>query len=95
MTRRALEQAVAALGGTYAEEANGRWRDMRAEAPAGFVWSCRGVHEVVGGCYAGPADWAAVARDELAEDVRGGVSPCEEPDCEWCEQGEQEAKVAL
>ena len=57
----------------------------KAEAPEGMVWSASGTHELVSSGYAGKGD-RKVIEDDLRERIRGGVEPCDDPDCEWCHE---------
>lgn len=60
--------------------------ELTCEAPAGFVWSSSGVHELVA-CRSG--DECNTTADELwrdvAERMSHGVERCSVESCEWCD----------
>lgn len=52
------------------------------DAPRGFVWSCHGAHGII------------IHEDDtagLASDLRCGLDPCEQADCDMCHPEEEQA----
>ena len=60
----------------------GRHFEVAAESPRGFVFAGTGTHGTVSEAEAGKP--AADAWRGILADLRGGLSPCKDPDCEIC-----------
>ena len=76
--RQQCEALARTLGATL-DTSNG---EVNCEAPAGFIWTSDGVHELVNS----PWDNETQA-DMFREAIRRmdmGLEPCEVPNCDWC-----------
>lgn len=85
MTPKAECESIAAEIGATLHVAGGRYFECNAEAPAGFVWKATWTHEVVS-CSDPPGILPAHCWRALLADMRLGVTPCTNPDCDWCEK---------
>lgn len=80
-----LRQAVGLRGARLEEERGGDRLTLRIEAPPGFHWSCREVHELV--IIQGYGETESAAYEEALGDVEHGLTECDykhSHDCrEW------------
>lgn len=78
------------------------YTEITVEAPPGYVWSGSGLHELVAS--AGTEESRARLKllvnvpvrrltkedlwADLSERMEGGIEPCADPECEWCQSEE-------
>jgi len=82
---RGLRATCARLGCTVEVERIHNTITVRVEAPAGHRFA-PDLHEIVDTCF---APWKP-DYDDLIERVEGyGTEPCDDPECEWCNETEE------
>jgi hypothetical protein len=58
-------------------------RELTCEAPARMVWVATDTHELIAA-----QEWGeplAACWSQMVSDLRLGLRPCGDADCEWCE----------
>ena len=82
---RQVRELARELSATFTKERYGNEIRCGVEAPAGHIWNCGDLHELV--------DWTAVGWKpdyaDLIARMSYGVAPCPFEDCDWC-NGEAE-----
>ena len=92
---RAVKAAAAKLGVVIEVECDrgfydrwGRWQNytVTADAPDGLVFKATQLHQLIsaGGTEGNPALNKAEALGSLLDDLKEGVEPCTDADCEYC-----------
>ena len=80
---RQVRELARELSATFTKERFVHKIRCGVEAPAGYVWRCGGIHELV--------DWTAVGWKpdyaDLIARMSYGVAPCPTEDCDWCNEG--------
>lgn len=76
--RRYVKKRCQELGATLENDAVGIHYEIRIEAPHRTVWKACDCHELIVARY-GAYNW-----NDCIDDVTLGVRPCEDVDCEWC-----------
>jgi len=81
-TKRQLVAAMVAVKGTLIDDGG----NISCIAPVRCVWNSTGGHELNVMYERG---WKkGEVYHSLLKDVSMGVGPCEDPECEWCNEGE-------
>jgi len=78
--KRQLVSAIVQVKGTLIDDGG----QMSAIAPHKFIWKNAGMHEVSVWYERGWKKNEVYA--ELLRDVQGGVEPCPDQECEWCNE---------
>ena len=94
MSKRKVFELAAKLGVDLVVAKSEEYVEATVEAPAGQVWSCCRAHELVSTADVDHKDGIADLWIDLADRMSHGVEPCEDPNCEWCEDNEKEADNA-
>jgi hypothetical protein len=82
-----LKKVAATFGATVVDEKSGNCHCCRVEAPAGHIWACDFIHELVDETN---KPWKPDYADMIDRMTFGaGVLLCPaRPDCEWCDSEE-------
>jgi hypothetical protein len=78
-TKAQVRAALKKMGGAWDEKYD------TFDSPKGMVWEASGCHSIA----AAYDDLETIPKnyDGFIEQILGGCSPCEDPDCEICEEG--------
>jgi hypothetical protein len=68
------------VGATVVDEKIGEYHTCSVEAPAGLVWSCDQLHELIDST---TRPWKPDYEDLLGR-MSQGTELCANPECEWC-----------
>lgn len=89
MTSKAkFENEVEKHHATYQDDS----ADIIVDAPQYFVWADGGVHTLQQTYSNGAQSFKASAYDELISRMESGTEPCEDIDCDICNEAENEWK---
>lgn len=79
---RSVSRATARKFGIILETRfSGGWYEIIATAPQGYVFKNLDLHEIV---IANAGPQVDGLWERLYPELQNGVEPCNDPDCEWC-----------
>ena len=88
ITLATLKAAAAKFGGTVEDTSSGYHYSLVADTPKGKIWNATDCHCIVADTNDDLAEWRQEARNALLKDIKLGVSDCDDPDCDICNEGD-------
>jgi hypothetical protein len=82
--RKQLETAVFAVGGSVMFDKNAEWIDVILDAPDRMIWNASSTHYLSDMGKPG-AGAVGIICARLLQDAREGVRPCDNVNCDVCE----------